>query len=215
MIEMEVMAVGIEPNSKFPFVLLRDKQEEVVLPIGIGFFEANQISMKLENKEPPRPMTYDLMKSILDTLEVKVVKIVVNALAQSTFFAQITLQVNGGVLEIDSRPSDAIALALRTKAPIYAVENVLEEAGVRVKAMSEEGNILLEGQSVQEDDSESFSEMVAPPFEEIAVTKQIGVLRVMLKKAIENERYEEAARLRDQIRRLESAEETHDPSENA
>lgn len=214
MIEMEVMAVGIEPNSKYPFVLLRDKQEEVVLPIGIGFFEAGQISMKLENKEPPRPMTYDLMKSILDTLNVKVIKVVVNALAQSTFFAEITLQVNGGTLEIDSRPSDAIALALRTKAPIYAVEDVLEDAGVRVKAM-EEGNILLEGQNMLDAEAESSLEEVSSSVEEIEATKRIGVLRVMLRKAVENERYEEAARIRDQIRKLESAEETQDSSKNA
>ncbi|RKY58423.1 MAG: bifunctional nuclease family protein, partial [Candidatus Latescibacterota bacterium] len=168
MIQVRVMAVGVEPTSKWPFVLLKDDEGGMVLPIGIGFFEANQISMKLENREPPRPMPYDLLRSILEQLGVTVEKVVVNALAQNTFFALITLKVDGQTLEIDSRPSDAIALALRVQAPIYVAEEVMEEAGVQ---MREQEDIQLESTP------EGEAEVPATTEEEEELDKRIGVLR--------------------------------------
>jgi len=195
MIRVRVMAVGVEPTSKWPFVLLKDDESGMVLPIGIGFFEANQISMKLENREPPRPMPYDLLRSILEQLGVTVEKVVVNALAQNTFFALITLKVNGQTLEIDSRPSDAIALALRVQAPIYVAEEVMEEAGVQMK---EQEDVQLETPL-----EEVSSTSTAEPSEEEELDKRIGVLRLKLQKAVESENYEEAAKIRDELRALE------------
>ncbi|HID11111.1 MAG TPA: hypothetical protein EYP17_07400 [Candidatus Latescibacteria bacterium] len=197
MVQVRVMAVGVEPTSKWPFVLLKDDESGMVLPIGIGFFEANQISMKLENREPPRPMPYDLLRSILEQLGVTVEKVVVNALAQNTFFALITLKVDGQTLEIDSRPSDAIALALRVQAPIYVAEEVMEEAGVQ---MREQEDIQLE--STPEGEAEVPS-APATTEEEEELDKRIGVLRLKLQKAVENENYEEAARIRDELKSLE------------
>ena len=187
--------MGVEPTSKWPFVLLKDDESGMVLPIGIGFFEANQISMKLENREPPRPMPYDLLRSILEQLGVTVEKVVVNALAQNTFFALITLKVNGQTLEIDSRPSDAIALALRVQAPIYVAEEVMEEAGVQMK---EQEDVQLETPL-----EEVSSTSTAEPSEEEELDKRIGVLRLKLQKAVESENYEEAAKIRDELRALE------------
>ncbi len=195
MIRVRVMAVGVEPTSKWPFVLLKDDESGMVLPIGIGFFEANQISMKLENREPPRPMPYDLLRSILEQLGVTVEKVVVNALAQNTFFALITLKVNGQTLEIDSRPSDAIALALRVQAPIYVAEEVMEEAGVQMK---EQEDVQLETPL-----EEVSGTSTAEPSEEEELDKRIGVLRLKLQKAVESENYEEAAKIRDELRALE------------
>jgi len=198
MIRVRVMAVGVEPTSKWPFVLLKDDESGMVLPIGIGFFEANQISMKLENREPPRPMPYDLLRSILEQLGVTVEKVVVNALAQNTFFALITLKVDGQTLEIDSRPSDAIALALRVQAPIYVAEEVMEEAGVQMRDQEE---VKLE--SPEEELREIPDKMGAAVEAEEELEKKIGVLRLKLQKAVENENYEEAAKIRDELRALE------------
>ena len=192
MVQMKVVAVGIEPTNHAPFVLLKNEEEEMALLIGIGIFEATQISMKLEHQQPPRPMTHDLLKSVLDGLGAKVSKVFVNKLAQDTFFAQITLEMSGAVVEIDSRPSDAIALALRVEAPIYVAEDVLDQAGLRVKGTGEEGEMI----PGQPDVSPAVSKAAK-------LGKKIGVLRVRLKKAVEEEDYETAAAIRDEIREFE------------
>jgi bifunctional DNase/RNase len=195
MVQMKVVAVGIEPTNHAPFVLLKNEEQKMALFIGIGIFEATQISMKLEHQQPPRPMTHDLLKSVLDGLGAKVSKVFVNKLAQDTFFAQITLEMNGAVVEIDSRPSDAIALALRVEVPIYVAEEVLDQAGVRVKRAGEGGEMIPE-QIGHPDVSPALSKAAE-------LGKKIGVLRVRLKKAVEEEDYETAAAIRDEIRGLE------------
>ncbi len=199
MVQMKVVAVGIEPTNHAPFVLLKNDEQEMALLIGIGIFEATQISMKLERQQPPRPMTHDLLKSVLDGLGVKVSKVFVNKLAQDTFFAQIMLEMNGDVVEIDSRPSDAIALALRVEVPIYVAEEVLHQAGVRVKAAGEEGE-MIPGQVGQPDGSPVVSKAAE-------LGKKIGVLKVRLKKAVEDEDYEKAAAIRDETREFEQVSE--------
>ena len=197
MVEMKVLGVLLEPVTKTPIVYLGDKGEEIILPIGIGFFEANAIAMKLTNTEPPRPLTWDLLKSILDSLNVKVQKVLVNALKENTYYALITLEVSGATPEIDSRPSDAIALALRMGAPIYASEDVLAEAGRKIdkaRILREEGSQeTIDLKQIQTKEPDAITE----------IEKEIGVLRIKLKKAVEQEKYEEAAQIRDQIRRLE------------
>ncbi len=139
MIEMEVVGVVLEPNSNRPLVCLKDKDHRVFLPIAIGNFEATAIYMELYDEPPPRPIPYDLLRSILDGLDARVVQVLINALRKDTFYAEITLSCGGQTLEIDSRPSDAIAVALRVGAPIYVEEEVIQEAGVAVEKSFEAG----------------------------------------------------------------------------
>ncbi|RLA89841.1 MAG: bifunctional nuclease family protein [Deltaproteobacteria bacterium] len=124
-IAMKVSGLTIDPFTNSPILLLKDLEEKEVLPIWIGLLEAGAIAMELDNIQFSRPMTHDLLKNILNSLDVKVEKIEVNDLRNNTFFATIHLIYKGNELLIDSRPSDAIALALRTKSPIYVSEEVL------------------------------------------------------------------------------------------
>jgi|SRR5262245_9944517 uncharacterized protein len=130
MIEMELVGVRVELPSNAPIVLLRETEGgRRLLPIFIGGPEATAIAYALEHVETPRPMTHDLMKNLLDELGVQVDRIVVTELRESTFFAEIHLVANGRQHAVSSRPSDAIALAVRTGTQIYAEEAVLDEAG--------------------------------------------------------------------------------------
>lgn len=127
MIEVRVEAILFDLTSNTPVVLLKDKEGKKFLPIWIGPFEANAIEMELEGVKTPRPLTHDLLKNILEKLNAEVVKISILDLQENTFYASITININGKSLEIDSRPSDAIALALRTKSPIFAEEWILKD----------------------------------------------------------------------------------------
>ena len=128
LVRMHVKALMVDSTSNAPIVLLRDEELSRILPIWIGVYEANAIALHLEGVEPPRPMTHDLAIRLIDTLEARMVRVVVNDLADNTFFAKIILDGENGERVVDSRPSDAIALALRTQAPIYVTETVLEKA---------------------------------------------------------------------------------------
>jgi bifunctional DNase/RNase len=125
---MKVTRVILDPITNNPIVLLRDENEKWALPIWIGLFEANAITMSLENIVTPRPMTHDLIKNMLETLKVKIEKVVVRDLIENTFYASIYLETEEGIVEVDSRPSDAIAIALRMGAPIYVKEEILKKA---------------------------------------------------------------------------------------
>ncbi len=125
---MEVKGLMMDPSSSVPIVILRNEERAQFLPIWIGIFEANAIALRLEGIDPPRPMTHDLMLHLLGDLEVAVSRILVNDLQENTFFAQIVLNRDSGEVHVDSRPSDAIALALRAGAPIYVAEEVLVKA---------------------------------------------------------------------------------------
>ena len=127
-VEMEVKGLMLDPSSKTPIVLLHDPIDHAYLPIWIGIFEANAIALSLEGVEPPRPMTHDLLMSTLDFLGAKVERVTICGLEANTFFAEIRVQGAGGSHLVDSRPSDAIALALRAGAPIFAHREVLESA---------------------------------------------------------------------------------------
>jgi len=127
-VEMKVRGLALDPLSNMPIIILRDEEEKRSLPIWVGIFEANAIALELEKITTPRPMTHDLIKSILETLEARVLKVVVNDLRDNTFFAAIHLQLGDSELTVDSRPSDAIALALRVGAPIFVEEEVVRRA---------------------------------------------------------------------------------------
>jgi bifunctional DNase/RNase len=126
--EMKVAGITVDPFTNTPIVILKDLEEKDVLPIWIGLLEASSIATAIENITTPRPMTHDLLKNILDEVGVKIVKIEINDLKDNTYFALLHLEVNKKRLVIDSRPSDAIAIALRTGASIFVDEGVIKKA---------------------------------------------------------------------------------------
>src|SRR5438552_17657444 len=128
--EMVIYGVSFDLVGKQPIVLLKTADGNKFLPIWIGHPEAAAILMKLQSQAPPRPMTHDLVTDMLDQLGAQVIRITVTELRENTFFAQITVQQDGSEIEIDSRPSDAIALAIRAEAPIFAADEVIEESGI-------------------------------------------------------------------------------------
>lgn len=127
-IKMKIKGLMIDPMTQMPIIVLKDPEGDAVLPIWVGLFEANAIALQIEQVATPRPMTHDLLKNLIGEFEAKVEKIVVNDLKENTFYAQIHLQRGGGILRIDARPSDAIALALRAGAPIFVEEKVVSRA---------------------------------------------------------------------------------------
>ena len=193
MIEMEVFAVQTEPSSNHPLVWLKDKDQRFFLPIAIGNFEAIAIFMELYNEPPPRPITYDLLRSIIDGFNVRVEQVFINALKDETYYAEITLIRDGQSICIDSRPSDALALALRVDAPIFVADQVIEEVGLPVK--------MQEGLEVDLDLIAQADESVEEPQDQ--VEQQVVSLKARLHEAVAQEEYEEAAKIRDEIGRLE------------
>ncbi|MGH3052660.1 MAG: bifunctional nuclease family protein [Gaiellaceae bacterium] len=128
--EMVIYGVSFDMVGKQPIVLLKTAEGNKFLPIWIGHPEAAAILMKLQGASTPRPMTHDLVTEMLGQLEAKVVRIAVTELRENTFYAVVTLAVDGTEIEVDSRPSDAIALAVRAEAPIFAAESVIEESAI-------------------------------------------------------------------------------------
>jgi bifunctional DNase/RNase len=127
-IEMTIKGLMIDPITNMPIIILRDQDGQRVLPIWVGVFEANAIALQIENVQTPRPMTHDLLKNVIDDLRGQVERIVVCELKENTFYARIHMSVDGRALEVDARPSDAIALALRTRSPIFVEETVIQSA---------------------------------------------------------------------------------------
>jgi bifunctional DNase/RNase len=158
--EMVIYGVSFDMVGKQPIVLLKTAEGNRFLPIWIGHPEAAAILMKLQGASTPRPMTHDLVTEILSQLDAQVVRITVTELRENTFFAEITVQQNGSEIQIDSRPSDAIALAIRADAPIFAADDVIEESAIEF-----EGEDVDEEQIVAE--FKSFLDQVTP--EEFAI----------------------------------------------
>src|SRR5258705_8189111 len=128
LIEMNIKGLMVDPVTNMPIVILKDKEGDRVLPIWVGIFEANAIALQIENVATPRPMTHDLLRNVIQDLKAAVEKVVVCDLQENTFYALIYLRLNGDTLAIDARPSDAIALALRTRAPIFVEDTVIDNA---------------------------------------------------------------------------------------
>jgi hypothetical protein len=129
-VELTIESIRVSLMNYQRVVILRDKSSDRYLPIWIGAAEADAIAVQLQEVAVARPLTHDLLRSVIDTLGAHVNHVIVNDLSNDTFYARIVLDVNGGSMEIDSRPSDAIALAVRVKVPIFADETVLDKAGV-------------------------------------------------------------------------------------
>lgn len=141
MVEMKVKGLAVDANSKIPVVILTDPDEKRYLPIWIGIYEADAILIALEKINVPRPMTHDLLKSILESVGVTIERILIHNIENNTFYARITLSREKDEWEIDARPSDAIALGLRIECPIYVSEKVIVEASITDKSKYEKEKI--------------------------------------------------------------------------
>jgi bifunctional DNase/RNase len=165
-IELNLVGVRVELPTNTPILLLKETTGDRFLPIFIGPAEAHAIVTALQGYEPPRSMTHDLLKNVLDELGATVEQIAITELKDSTFFASIRLNIRGNITEISSRPSDAIALAVRIQVPIFAAEDVLEEASIPIEGAEgqvEEGRVLLnENDEQQLEKFREFLEQVSP-----------------------------------------------------
>lgn len=138
MLQMKVHGVNLDVVTNQPVIILKDDGDERFLPIWIGQFEATSILMEMQGVKPPRPLTHDLLRTVIDNLEGTVTQIVINDLKDGTFFAKIHMSKEAGETVIDARPSDAIALAVRTKVPIFAEEKVVDDASILSDSGEEE-----------------------------------------------------------------------------
>jgi bifunctional DNase/RNase len=150
-VEMKIRGLMMDPVTNMPIVVLKDAQGTAVLPIWVGIYEANAIALEIEKVQTPRPMTHDLLRNVFLGLDVRVQKVVVNDLKDDTFYALIWVERNGEIFSIDSRPSDALALALRVDCPIFVEDEVLKSSkvssAISEKSTSEELRKWLEGLS--------------------------------------------------------------------
>jgi len=190
-IQCEILGLSSSPSTGGAYaILLKEYEGNRRLPIIIGAFEAQAIALEIEGIKPPRPLTHDLIKQLTDNLGATVIEIVVDELRENTFYAKVILEASGMVQEIDARPSDAIALAVRADAPIYVANSVMEAAAF-VPSDEDES---IEVSSVNPD-----SEKINKP---ITKEAKLAVLQNKLREAIESEEYERAAKIRDDIKNL-------------
>ena len=176
-VAVSVERVTLDTSSNRFVVILKDDAHKRWLPIVVGPAEAQAIALQLEKVIPPRPMTHDLMKNLIGSLKVNIQRVVVNDLRENTYYATIDIRLNGTTKKVDARPSDAIALALRTSAPIFVDEKVMRKASISG-----------EMEAAKKDNRE----------------EKIKLLNVRLQEAVNEERYEDAARIRDEIAELKS-----------
>jgi len=158
--EMTLYGVSFEPIGKQPIVLLKTVDDERFLPIWIGHPEAAAILMKLQGASPPRPMTHDLVTDIISELQGEVVRVTVTELRENTYYARITIVQDGREVEVDSRPSDAIALAVRCEAQIFAADDVVEESGIEFQAEDDEQPGLVTASSLADLDPAEFRQFL-------------------------------------------------------
>lgn len=193
-IQVDILGLSTSPHTNGAYALiLYELDGKRKLPIIIGGFEAQAIALKLENIKPPRPFTHDLFKNIADVFHLHVNEVIIDELHNETFYAKVVCEANGEVHEIDARPSDAIAIAVRFNAPLYVTEDIMNEAGIR-EEQKEEG-----------EESEVPEEVEKPVSLPFTSETKMDELQNALNEAISNENYEEAARLRDEISRLKSS----------
>lgn len=187
-VQVDILGLSTSPSSGGAYALiLKEVNGNRRLPIIIGAFEAQSIALEMEGIKPPRPLTHDLMKNIIDTFGVSLQDVFINELRDGTFYAKITIEGVNDSQEVDSRPSDAIALAVRYGVPIFVSDEVLNEAGIAAEAGEEEA-----GASPKVDQPAAMKKH----------TSKLEQLQTSLKEAIEREEYEKAAKLRDDIRKL-------------
>jgi len=196
-VQVEIMGLSSSPSSGGAYALLLKEVYGVRrLPIIIGGFEAQSIALELEGIKPPRPLTHDLIKSLIDNLGATVQEVVINELKENTFYAKITLEFSSLTTEIDARPSDAIAIAVRTKSLIYVSEDVMEAAAFVPTSEETNPEELADSPQGKEKEEGQQREQV-----DLSETK-LAALQAKLNQALEAEDYERAAVLRDQINEL-------------
>jgi len=193
-LQVDILGLSTSPHTNGAYALiLYEIEGKRKLPIIIGGFEAQAIALKLENIKPPRPFTHDLFKNIFDVFGLHVNEIVIDELHNETFYAKVICELGGEIHEIDARPSDAIAIAVRFNAPVFVTEDIMDEAGIK------------EDQKEEGEDEEAESEQAEPEevsAEERSPAGKLEELQGRLEDAIRSEQYEDAARLRDEISRL-------------
>ncbi|MBP3192436.1 bifunctional nuclease family protein [Natronogracilivirgula saccharolytica] len=197
---MDILGLSTSPSSGGAYALILNETDgKRRLPIIIGTFEAQAIALELENIKPPRPMTHDLMRNIIQSFNTFVKEIYINDLKEGTFYAQVVYDNNGETLTQDSRPSDAIALAIRFNAPIFVSDHIIDEAGIESDPQAEEHE---ESGFSEERGTESPAEEESPPAS--SKESRIKMLEKNLTTAIAEEDYEKAAKIRDELNRLKS-----------
>jgi uncharacterized protein len=190
-IQCEILGLSSSPSTGGAYaILLKEISGIRRLPIIIGAFEAQAIALEIEGIKPPRPLTHDLLKQVIDNLGASIIEVIVDELRENTFYAKIILEMSSMTNEIDSRPSDAIALAVRAQAPIYVSESVMQIAAF---VPSDEND----KESITKEDIEKDEESVP-----MSKEAKIAALQNKLREAIDAEEYERAAKLRDDIQRL-------------
>ena len=193
-LQVDILGLSTSPHTNGAYALiLYEVEGKRKLPIIIGGFEAQAIALKLENIKPPRPFTHDLFKTIADTFNLNVKEVFIDELHNETFYAKVICEMQGDIHEIDARPSDALAIAVRFGAPIFVSEEIMSEAGIREEQQEESGA------------TEAEAEQEAPKTVSGKVESSLNDLQKMLEDAIKREDYEEAARLRDEISRFKSS----------
>jgi hypothetical protein len=189
-IQCEILGLSSSPSTGGAYaILLKEINGNRRLPIIIGAFEAQAIALEIEGIKPPRPLTHDLLKNVIDNLGASIIEVVIDELRENTFYAKIIIEVSALTNEIDARPSDAIALAVRAQSPIFVAETVMDTAAFIPSEETE-----------KEKTQEIFPEDQPPKTKEA----KIAALQDKLRSALDTEEYERAAKIRDEIKKLTS-----------
>lgn len=191
-VEVKILGISSTPGGNAFALILKEKNGSRRLPIIIGAFEAQSIAFEMENIDPPRPMTHDLIRNILITFGYNLSSVLIDSLNDGTFHAKLNFDEED--IQIDCRPSDAIAVALRMDAPIYVNDDILEEAGVSPQ--------IEENEFEEREDYEDFPKQQPESYHPSTGNKKLDILQSRLDKAVEEENYELAAKLRDEIQNL-------------
>jgi bifunctional DNase/RNase len=189
-VQCEILGLSSSPSTGGAYaILLKEMNGNRRLPIIIGAFEAQAIALEIEGIKPPRPLTHDLLKNVIDNLGASIIEVIIDELKENTFYAKIIIEVSALTNEIDARPSDAIALAVRAQSPIYAAEAVMEAAA-----------FIPTDEADRERTHENIAEENPPKSKEA----KVAALQDKLREALESEEYERAAKIRDDIKKLTS-----------
>ncbi len=189
-VEVEILGLSSSPSTGGAYaLLLKEVYGARRLPIIIGAFEAQSIALEMEGIKPPRPLTHDLLKNLIDNLGATIIEVVIDELKENTFYAKITLEVSSMTNQIDSRPSDAIALAVRSQSPLFVAEEIMKVASFVPSEETEDEF------KTKDEASEGVPQKQTPETKSASLQDQ-------LREALEKEDYERAAKLRDEIKRL-------------
>ncbi len=192
-IQVEILGLSSSPSTGGAYALLLKETYGIRrLPIIIGAFEAQSIALEIEGIKPPRPLTHDLMKDLIDNLGGTLVEVLIDELKENTFYAKIVIEISSLTNTVDARPSDAIALAIRTNAPLFVSEEVMKTAA-----------FVPSGEEMPEEEESNFKEESKPEATgKRSLESKTASLQEQLREAIEKEDYERAAKIRDEINRL-------------